>query len=47
MLTDSVAMTKDMLSVGLCVLQQMIASQVASGLVDFSSTDGTRETPRH
>ena len=45
-LTDSVAMTKDMLSVGLCVLRQMIASQVASGLIDFSSTDGTRETPR-
>ena len=45
-LTDSLAMTREMVSVGLCVLQQMIASQVASGLVDFSSTDGTRETPR-
>ena len=42
----SAEMPRSTIEAGKCVLLAMVASQTASGLADFSSTDGERESPK-
>ena len=43
----SAGMPKSTIEAGACVLGAMVASQKASGFVDFSSTNGEREGPKY
>ena len=45
-LLASTEMPRGTIEAGMCVLLAMVASQIASGLVDFSSADGERESPK-
>ena len=45
-LLESADMPRKTIEAGQCVLQAMVASQIASGLVDFSSTDGAWKSPK-